>query len=110
VIVRQILCALCLPGGTIPRPPDVGGSAKAGTVHFEHVVQSIADFTASEHGAQVSFDSTDQAAALAGAARLFEKGVFRLPVARTYSLADAANAQTASATGHVAGRIVITVR
>jgi len=72
-------------------------------------VVSIADFTAPEHGAQVSFTSEDQAAAFAEAARLFEKGVFRLPLARTYSLADAAEAQTASAAGHVAGRIVITV-
>jgi hypothetical protein len=30
-------------------------------------------------------------------------------VAKTYSLADAADAQTAGAAGHVAGRIVITV-
>lgn len=72
-------------------------------------VLSIADFTAPEHGAQVSFASTDQAAAFAEAARLFEKGVFRLPVAKTYPLVDAAEAQTASAAGHVAGRIVITV-
>lgn len=72
-------------------------------------VLSIADFTAPDHGALVSFSSTDQAAAFAEAARLFEKGVFRLPVAGTYSLADAAGAQTASAAGHVAGRIVITV-
>jgi len=72
-------------------------------------VVSIADFTAAEHGAQVSFASTDQAAAFAEAARLFEKGVFRLPVARTYSLGDAAGAQAASAAGHIAGRIVITV-
>jgi NADPH:quinone reductase-like Zn-dependent oxidoreductase len=72
-------------------------------------VISIADFTATDHGARVSFSSTDQAAAFAEAARLFEKGVLRLPVARTYALADAAEAQAASAVGHVAGRIVIAV-
>jgi NADPH:quinone reductase-like Zn-dependent oxidoreductase len=72
-------------------------------------VLSIADFTATGHGARVSSSSTGRAAAFAEAARLFEKGVFRLPVARTYALADAAEAQTASAAGHVAGRIVITV-
>jgi NADPH:quinone reductase-like Zn-dependent oxidoreductase len=72
-------------------------------------VLSIADFTAPDHGAQVSFASANQAAAFAEAARLYEKGVFRIPVAKTYPLSEAADAQEANAAGHVAGRNVITV-
>ena len=72
-------------------------------------VVSIADFTAPDHGAQVSFAPTNQTAAFTEAARLHEKGLFRIPVAKTYSLSEARTAQEASAAGHVAGRIVITV-
>ncbi|GAB2840526.1 NADP-dependent oxidoreductase [Actinoallomurus bryophytorum] len=72
-------------------------------------VVSIADFTAPEHGAQVSFASANQAAAFTEAARLYEEGVFRIPVAKTYPLGETADAQEASAAGHVAGRLVITV-
>ena len=72
-------------------------------------VVSIADFTAPDHGAQVSFAPTNQAAAFTEAARLYEKGVFRIPVAKTYPLSEAKTAQEASAAGHVAGRLVITV-
>ncbi|MDN3358685.1 NADP-dependent oxidoreductase [Actinomadura sp. DC4] len=92
---------------------DIAGSGVipelTGLVGDPAKVVSIADFTATEHGARVSFASADHAAAFAEAARLFEKGVFRLPVARTYSLAEAAEAQTASAAGHVAGRMVVVV-
>ena len=73
------------------------------------MVLSIADFTAPQHGAQVSVAPADPAAAYAEAAALFDQGAFRLPVAKTFPLADAAAAQAASATGHIAGRIIITV-
>jgi NADPH:quinone reductase-like Zn-dependent oxidoreductase len=71
-------------------------------------VLSIADFTAPERGAQVSTGGTNAAAALAEAARLFTQGAFRLPV-RAFPLAAAGEAQAASAAGHVAGRLVVTV-
>lgn len=72
-------------------------------------VVSIADFGATELGAQVSFAPADQAGAYAEAARLFTEGTFRLRVDRTFPLDDAAGAQAASAAGHAAGRLVITV-
>jgi len=72
-------------------------------------VLSIADFSAPEHGAQVSGTATNAAAAFAEAARLFTEGAFRLHVEKTFPLAAAADAQAASAAGHVAGRFVVTV-
>ncbi len=72
-------------------------------------VLSIADFSAPEHGAQVSSTSTDSAAALGEAARLFAAGAFGIPVDRAFPLEEAGRAQAASAAGHVTGRIVITI-
>jgi NADPH:quinone reductase-like Zn-dependent oxidoreductase len=72
-------------------------------------VLSIADFTAPEHGAQVSSTSVDPAGAFAEAARLFERGALRIPVARAFPLARAADAQRASREGHVTGRFIVTV-
>src|SRR5215212_6503572 len=72
-------------------------------------VLSIADFGAPEHGAQVSTTATNAAGALAKAARLFTEGAFRIPVEKTFPLAEAAEAQEASAAGHVAGKFVVTV-
>ena len=72
-------------------------------------VLSIADFGAPEHGAQVSTDATNAAEAFAEAARLFTEGKFRMSVEKTFPLEEAAGAQEASAAGHVAGRLVVTV-
>jgi NADPH:quinone reductase-like Zn-dependent oxidoreductase len=72
-------------------------------------VLSIADFTAPEHGAQVSVTSVDKAGALAEAARLFTEAAFRIPVEKTFPLAAAADAQAASAAGHTVGKLVVTV-
>ena len=72
-------------------------------------VLSIADFTAPEHGAQVSGATINAVGAFAEAARLFTEGVFRIPVERTFPLAAAAEAQAASAAGHVVGRFVVTI-
>ncbi len=72
-------------------------------------VLSIADFSAPQHGAQVSATATNMSDALAEAARLFAAGTFSIPVEKTFSLAEAADAQTASAAGHVTGRFVIVV-
>jgi NADPH:quinone reductase-like Zn-dependent oxidoreductase len=72
-------------------------------------VVSIADFSAPEHGAQVSSGAGDRTAAYAEAARLFGAGALRIPVERTYPLAEAGAAQRASQDGHVAGRLIVTI-
>ncbi|MBB4688206.1 NADP-dependent oxidoreductase [Amycolatopsis jiangsuensis] len=88
--------------GVIPELATVTGNAAK--------VLSIADFSAGEHGAQVSSGGGDRRAALAEAARLVEAGALHIPVASTFDLAQAADAQTTNETGHVAGRTVIVVR
>src|SRR4051794_6159469 len=72
-------------------------------------VLSIADFSAPEHGAQVSSGGADREAAFAEAARLYRAGALRIPVERTFPLAETGAAQQASQDGHVAGRLVVTV-
>jgi NADPH:quinone reductase-like Zn-dependent oxidoreductase len=72
-------------------------------------VLSIANFSAPEHGAQVSSSAKDAAGALAEAARLYDEGAFGIPVERTFPLEAAAEAQAASEAGHVAGRFMVTV-
>jgi NADPH:quinone reductase-like Zn-dependent oxidoreductase len=72
-------------------------------------VLSIADFGAPEHGAQVSTNATNTAGALAEVAKLFTEGAFRIPVEKTFPLAEAAEAQRASEVGHVTGKFVVTV-
>jgi len=70
-------------------------------------VLSIADFSAPEHGAQVSGGGGDRGAALAKAARLFEAGQLTIPVANTFGLHEADEAHTVCERGHVAGRTII---
>jgi NADPH:quinone reductase-like Zn-dependent oxidoreductase len=72
-------------------------------------VLSIADFTAPQFGAQVSSAPSDTSGALAEAARLYDAGAFGIPVDRAFPLEHAAQAQEASAAGHVKGRLVITI-
>ncbi len=72
-------------------------------------VLSIADFSAPEHGAQVSGTAKEPAAALAHAARLWESGILNIPVERTYTLAETGSAQAASEEGHAKGRLVVTL-
>jgi NADPH:quinone reductase-like Zn-dependent oxidoreductase len=72
-------------------------------------VVSIADFTAGEHGAQVSSGGGDRSAALAEAARLFNIGKLCIPVANTFTLDQAPAAHELSEAGHVAGRTVIVI-
>lgn len=72
-------------------------------------VLSIADFSAPEHGAQVSTTSTNAAGAMEEAARLYTEGAFSIPVEKTFPLEEAAEAQATSEAGHVAGRLVVTV-
>jgi NADPH:quinone reductase-like Zn-dependent oxidoreductase len=87
--------------GVIPELVELTGDPKR--------VVSIADFSAPEHGAQVSSGPGDRAAAYAEAARLSERGALRIPVERTFPLAEAGAAQRASQDGHVAGRLIVTV-
>jgi NADPH:quinone reductase-like Zn-dependent oxidoreductase len=73
-------------------------------------VVSIADFDAPAHGARVSTGfGRDKTDALREGARLAAAGRLTLPVTQTFPLAQAGSAQAASATGHVRGRIVVTV-
>lgn len=72
-------------------------------------VLSIADFAAPKYGAQVSGEVQDAASAFAEAAHMFTDGVFYIPVEKTFTLEEAGEAQAASATGHVTGRLVVTV-
>ncbi len=87
--------------GVIPELIELTGNASK--------VVSIADFTAGDHGAQVSSGGGDPSAALAEAARLFAAGQLRIPVARTFTLSEAPDAHQASMAGHVAGRTVIVI-
>jgi NADPH:quinone reductase-like Zn-dependent oxidoreductase len=73
-------------------------------------VVSIADFNAPEHGARVSTGfGRDKTHALREGARLAAAGRLTLPVTQIFPLARAGAAQAASATGHVRGRIIVTV-
>ena len=72
-------------------------------------VLSIADFGAGESGAQVSGGAVDRPRAFAEAARLFGEGSLRIPVAQTFTLDEAPQAQAASEAGHVAGRFVVVI-
>jgi NADPH:quinone reductase-like Zn-dependent oxidoreductase len=72
-------------------------------------VLSIADFSAPEHGAQVSTEPEDPAAAFAEAARLYTAGALRLPVARAFPMAEAAAAHAAAEAGHARGRWIVTI-
>ncbi|MFJ1760108.1 NADP-dependent oxidoreductase [Amycolatopsis sp. NPDC088138] len=73
-------------------------------------VVSIADFGAPTHGARVSTGfGRDKTPALREGARLAAAGRLTLPVTRTFPLAQAGSAQAASATGHVRGRLIVTV-
>ncbi len=99
---KGIDAALDIAGsGVIPELIALTGNAAR--------VLSIADFSAPKHGAQVSHTPKNSAGALAQAAELFILGAFTIPVARTFPLADTAQAQAASAVGHIVGKLVITV-
>ena len=72
-------------------------------------VLSIADFTAPQHGAQVSLEAQkNPERVLAEAARLYSEGAFRMAL-QTFSLAQAAEAYQLCAAGHVTGKLVITI-
>ena len=98
-------------GGGVDAALDIAGSGVVPelielTGDPENVL-SIADFSATDHGARVSTASVDQASAFAEAARLYAEGALRIPVEKTYPLAEAAQAHAASQKGHVTGRLVV---
>ncbi len=73
-------------------------------------VVTLADFTAYEHGVHVADGSVARAAyALAEAAELHAEGRFSMPVQATFALEDGAAAHELSESGHLRGKIVITV-
>jgi NADPH:quinone reductase-like Zn-dependent oxidoreductase len=73
-------------------------------------VLSIADFAAPKYGAQGSFEpQKNPERALAEAARLYSDGAFRVPLEKTFPLAQASEAYKLSAAGHVTGKLVITI-
>jgi NADPH:quinone reductase-like Zn-dependent oxidoreductase len=74
----------------------------------EHVV-TIADFGgAQEHGVRFSRGDAGRAVhALAEIGELIESGRFSLPVARTFPLAEIAQAHRAGEDGHVRGKLVL---
>ncbi|MFB7495828.1 NADP-dependent oxidoreductase [Streptomyces sp. NPDC056161] len=73
-------------------------------------VISIADLGAPEFGVRFSGVAGSVPEALAEAAALISRGKLRLPVEKTYTLAEAAAAHTDSRAGHTRGRRIIVVR
>ncbi|PJN33659.1 hypothetical protein CG747_40465 [Streptomyces sp. CB02959] len=72
-------------------------------------VLSIADRGAPELGARFSAEAGNLWDAITEAARLFSRGMLRIPVDRTYPLDQAAAAHIDSAAGHTRGRRVLVV-
>ncbi|RIJ78094.1 NADP-dependent oxidoreductase [Nakamurella silvestris] len=71
-------------------------------------VVSIADFAAPKLGARVTTGADERGfESLGQAAALFEDGRFTLPVARTFTFDQAAEAHRESEAGHVRGKLVI---
>jgi NADPH:quinone reductase-like Zn-dependent oxidoreductase len=88
--------------GAIPALIEITGSPDK--------VVTIADYTAGQYGVRVTGGgSGDPNAdyALGVAADLAVQGKFSLPVAQTFSFADAAEAQRLSQDGHVRGKLVL---
>ncbi|MGI5237683.1 NADP-dependent oxidoreductase [Dactylosporangium sp. CA-139066] len=73
-------------------------------------VVSIADFEAPSHGARVTNGSEGRSwSTLTEAAALYVEGRFTMPVDRTFPLAEAAAAHDLSESGHVRGKIFLTL-
>jgi NADPH:quinone reductase-like Zn-dependent oxidoreductase len=88
--------------GVIPELIELTGDAGQ--------VLSIADFTAPEFGARVSYEVSNAAQAYTAAAEFIASGQLRLPVAAEFAMTDAAQAHALSQSGHAAGRVIIRVR
>jgi NADPH:quinone reductase-like Zn-dependent oxidoreductase len=97
-----IYTALDLAGsGIIPELIELTGDANK--------VLSIADFSASDYGAQVSAQPGDRRGAFTEAARLFAAGKFGIPTEHEYPLERVNDAHAQSEKGHARGRTVLTV-
>nr|WP_280776592.1 zinc-binding dehydrogenase [Rhizobium sp. SG_E_25_P2] len=73
-------------------------------------VLSIADIDAPKHGAQVTMSQDSHPEiALRHVAALYSTGAFDLPIEQVFSLEKVADAQRRSASGRVAGKLVITL-
>jgi len=73
-------------------------------------VLTISDPDARRHGVRMTSGAEGRSyQALDEVARLFEEGTFQLPVARTFDLDQAAEAQEISQGGHVRGKLVLRV-
>lgn len=72
-------------------------------------VLSIADLDAPRLGARFTGGAGDMSEALAEATRLIVAGRLRIPVAKSYALAEAAAAHTDSEAGHTRGRRAVVV-
>lgn len=73
-------------------------------------VLSVADFSAPQYGAQLSLMAQKHPEqALAEVARMFSEGSFRMRVERTFPLDQAAEAYRLCASGHVRGKLVISI-
>ncbi|MEV6932677.1 NADP-dependent oxidoreductase [Dactylosporangium sp. NPDC051485] len=73
-------------------------------------VVSIADFDAPRHGARVTDGSEGRAwPTLMEVANLYAEGRFTMPVERAFPLAEAAAAHDLSESGHIRGKIVLTL-
>ncbi|MEA2266336.1 MAG: hypothetical protein QOE27_1919 [Solirubrobacteraceae bacterium] len=87
--------------GALPALVELTGTPDA--------VVTIADFTAAEHGVRITTGGEGRAwEALDEAAGLHEQGQFAMPVARTFSFDQAAEAHRLSEDGHVRGKLVFT--
>ncbi|MFC8128281.1 NADP-dependent oxidoreductase [Streptomyces sp. NPDC057302] len=89
--------------GVLPELMDLAGGP-------EHVV-TLADFAgAQQHGVTFSRGDAGRAVhALGGIGELIESGRFSLPVARSFPLADIAQAHRVGEDGHVRGKLVLLV-
>lgn len=89
--------------GVLPELIELAGGA-------EHVI-TIADFAgAKEYRVRFSSGDTGRAVhALAEIGGLIESGRFSLPVARTFRLAEVAEAHRVGAQGHPHGKLVLSV-
>ncbi|MTJ82267.1 MAG: NADP-dependent oxidoreductase [Telmatospirillum sp.] len=95
--------ALDLAGqGVIPELIAIVGDASR--------VLSVADFEASRYGAKFSAGPPKNPERIfADVVRLWSQGLFRLPVLRVFPLDAVREAHVVSATGHVTGKLVLSV-
>ncbi|MFI0778935.1 NADP-dependent oxidoreductase [Streptomyces sp. NPDC021212] len=90
--------------GSLPDLVAIAGEARR--------VVSVADMDAREHGVHLTWAGSGDAPGLDGlavAADLAAEGRFTVPLGGVFPLTDGAKAHELSATGHVRGKIVLTV-